>query len=575
MKHLRSIIIFLIATSFPVTSQENYDDPAPEKIYLHTDKASYIAGEHLYYKLYLQGDHGQPSRFAYLLLRDRNNSIVTHVRLDVINNISYGNILLPDTLPTDFYQVICYTNLMRNEEQSFFKKEIVIANRFDEKMERLKGILTNSESDIPAEGSDNETGVDETLVIKLEKKIFNPRTKISFSVETVNNSEDPIASLSVSVSELVPGLTVEPTISDYFATGGKESGNNDLKTNRYSFLPEINGAILQGKVTASSQPSNKTNGLKNYTVFLATVDTIANLQYTTTDSAGYFYFCVDPYYEGKEIFIRTREKINGVIELDDKSIINQPYKLSEKHDLTRIKDYLALCLKINQVNRYYGKTPEPDTQLVFVAPKAIPRVYFKEYLKILPSDYIELSDFTEISREILPALKIRKANDTFVSGYSNLQYNSDLDDEPVIFLDGVPVDDVSQIIGLGSSDIRSIETVAAIRYYGGLKFNGILSVVSNNLAINNIRFKNPSVRSIVIPSRPFTKPVALVPGSLPGSYPDLRQKLLWEPDMVPGKTGKLIIECFASDIKGKYRIIIQGITSNGKPLSGSAIITIR
>jgi len=563
MKHLISNIIFITVICLQVAGQGNFDEPIPQKVYLHTDKASYIAGEHLYYKFYLQADPRQPARFAYLLLRDRNNSIVTHVRLDVINNISYGSILLPDTLSTDFYQLVGYTNLMRNAQQSFFMKEIVIANRFDEKMERLKEPVKIS---VPAEGSVDIMPDEENLVIKLEKKVFNPREKISFTVETGNISEDPIASLSVSVSEMVPGLNAEPPI---------ESVINDTNTNRQTFLPEINGAILQGKVIASSQPANKTNGLKNYTVFLSTVDTIANLQYATTDSTGYFSFNIDPYYEGKEIIIRTREKINGVIELDDKSIINQPYRLSAKNDLTRIKDHLALNLKINQVNRYYGKKPEPDTQLVIVTPKAIPRVYYKEYLKILPSDYLELSDFADISREILPAFKVRKSNNTFVSGYSNLQYNSDSDDEPVIFLDGVPVDDVSQIIGLGSSDIRSIETVPAIRYYGGLKFNGILSVVSNDLAINNIRFKNPSVRSIALSSRPFTKPGAFVPGSFPESYPDLRQALLWEPDLVPVNADKLIIECFASDIKGKYRIIIQGTTSDGKPLSGSAIITIR
>jgi len=575
MKQLKSIILFLIAASFPVAGQENYGDPAQEKVYLHTDKVSYIAGGLLYFKLYLQGDPGQPSRFAYILLRDRNNSVVTHVRLDVINNISFGSILLPDTLPTDFYQLVCYTNLMRNAEQAFFKKEIVIANRFDEMMERLKAPEKKSDPDIQSEDPVVVTPIGENLIIKLEKEDYFPREKISFTVEPAGSSEDPIASLSVSVNEIVPGLIYEPAISDYFAVGRKEPWNIDLKTNRYSFVPEVNGTILQGKVISSSQPAGKTSGLKNYTVFLSTVDTIANLQYAITDSTGYFSFCIDPYYEGKEIIIRTREKINGVIELDDKTLINQPYKLSEKHNLTSIKDYIALSLKINQVNRYDGKAPEPDTQRVFIASNEIPRVYYKEYLKILPSDYIELRDFTEISREILPALKIRKDNDTFVSGYTNLQYNSDSDDEPLIFLDGVPVEDVSQFIGLGSADIRSIETVSAIRYYGGLKLNGILSVVSNNLAINNIRFKNPSTRSMVLSSTPFIKPGTFVPGSVPGSYPDLRQALLWEPDMVPDKTGKMIIEFFASDIKGKYRIIIQGITSDGKPLSGSAIIAIR
>ncbi|TFG44427.1 MAG: hypothetical protein E4H43_00335 [Bacteroidia bacterium] len=464
---------------------------------------------------------------------------------------------------------------MRNAEQSFFKKEIVIANRFDEKLDRFSGMVIKSESGTPEEEPAGISAVEETLVINLGKKIFNPREKISFSVEYKNKPEDPIASLSVSVSEMVTGLADEPSISDYFAKREEESGVKDAKTNRYTFLPELNGAILQGKVIASPQPADKKDGLKNFTVFLSTADSVANLQYTTTDSNGHFSFSIDPYYEGKEIIMRTREKINGVMELDDKSIVYQPYKPSATDYPQGIKDYLARSLKINQVNRYYSKKSEPDTQLVIGAPRTIPRVYYKEYLKILPSDYFELRDFTEISREILPALKVRKTNDTYVSGYTNLRYNSDSDEEPVIFLDGVSIDDIGQIIELGSSDIRRIETVPAIRYYGGLAFNGILAVVSNDLAINNIRFKNPSVRSKVLSSQPFTKPKAFIPGSFPGNHPDLRQVLLWEPDIVPVNAEKLMIECFASDITGKYKIIMQGITSKGKTLCGSAFITIQ
>jgi hypothetical protein len=88
MKYLIFIILLIFCTCCPLTGLGSYDIPVPERVYLHTDKASYIAGEYLYYKLYLQGNPGQPGRYAYLLLRDRNNSTVTFIRLDVINQTS-------------------------------------------------------------------------------------------------------------------------------------------------------------------------------------------------------------------------------------------------------------------------------------------------------------------------------------------------------------------------------------------------------------------------------------------------------------------------------------------------------
>lgn len=570
-------ILFNILCS--VTAQENFELIKPEKIYLHTDRNVYIAGEYLFYTMYIQGGPDQMSKYAYLLIRDFDNSAVTHLRLEIYNQRAFGSIILSDTLKTGCYEIACYTNLMRNAEETFFRKEIVIANRFDDNFEQFPDSLINTAMSSSYNLSPDIPDRDQNIIINLNKLIFKPRELISFYVENMDEKGDQIASMSVSVSEFIQGTPIEPAISDYFDLIKENPGMKDISPAQCNFSPEFKCAVLQGRITSENKNgsvgSDVSNAVINHTVFLSTIDSIVNLQYTTTDSLGAFSFNLNPWYEGKEIIIRLKEKANANIDLDKKISITQPFVPSQAYNVPGFKDYLIQSGKIAQIQRYYNKKVVIDTQKVFRSLKAIPRVYYKTSSRIFPSDYFELPDFIEIAREIVPALRVWKKQDNYSSRYLNLRYRTDTDVETTIFLDGVPVDDINQVITLGSNDIRFIESLPAIRYYGEMSFPGILAVFSNNLEINNIRFKTPIARYRVLSSQCYTKPEPFKPENIIKDHPDLRQVLLWEPEFMPGKDKNQPIECYASDLMGKYRINIQGVTSNGDPVYGSAIITIQ
>ena len=139
----------------------------------------------------------------------------------------------------------------------------------------------------------------------------------------------------------------------------------------------------------------------------------------------------------------------------------------------------------------------------------------------------------------------------------------------------MPIDNVNQIITLGSGQIRRIVTLPVTRYYGDMQIAGILAVFSKGHFIDNIHFKTPTLKWIALSSQPYTKPVPFKPSSGDKRIPDFRQLLLWEPEIIIGKSNETKVECYASDLPGRYRIDIRGLTSDGKPLNGSAIITVQ
>ena len=584
MKYVLLTLLILSNSFCLATAQINSESVKTESVYLHTDKNIYIAGENLFYALYLKGSPGRISKYVYMVLRDRYNRPVTQSRVEINNLTAFGNVYIPDTLRSDIYQLICYTNSMRNEgENSYFTREIVVANRFDKKLELFDSTLyTGQEVPSPDQYFSHKTG-NENLIIQIDKQVFSPGEKVTFSIETKNITQDSLTRLSVSVNEILPGIPDEPSIVDYFSDNNKATEPENLIQYHSNYQSEINGASIQGRILAVRKSDNRSaidNRVseadnKPYTLLISTPDSIANMQFATTDSSGAFRILLNPYYEGKELIIRLKENANAIIELDDNFKLLQPFVPSDLLNVRGIKSYLIRSINIYDVKRYYNIKTEIDSVKASRQSAAIPRVYYRPNSRVFPADYLQLPDFVEISRELLSSMKVRKSDDNYIMSFTEPQIKGFRNVEPVVFLDGVPVNDINQIINLGSGQIRCIDMLPAIRYFGEMSFAGILAVYSKNMEINNIQFTTPGIRYQALSSQNNTKPDLYKPTSVNKHIPDVRQMLLWKPDLILHNKEKQQIECYASDLRTNYRITIQGITSSGLPVSGSAIFTVK
>ena len=584
MKYFILTLLILSNSFCLIRAQNNWELHQPERVYLQTDKEIYIAGDNLFYTIYLQGNPGRISRYAYLVLRDQNNVAVSKVRVDLKNQMAYGDIFLPDTLPTNIYQLVCYTNFMRNEgEDSFFTKEILIANRFDKKPELIDSIAIPYRSSAQSSNYPDSISDNENLIIHLNKKVYKPREKVVFSLETKNIYGDSIANISVSLREIVPGILRGPSISKYFKSNPGHYVSTGSGRNHPYFHKEINESVIEGKVLvipkttiqSGSGERNTETDTNNYTILVSTPDTIANLQYTRTDSSGSFCIFLNHYYEGKELIFRIKENTKADIEIDNKFELTKPFIPSDLTNNPGIRSYLVRTMKIAEVQRYYNDKRELISIKSDNRATSIPRVYYKPYSKVFPGDYLPLPDFVEISRELLPASRIRKINEHYALSFIDFR-NKDIPNlEPVIFLDGVLIDDVDQIIDLGTSQIKRVDILPVIRYYGEMSFPGILSVISKKMEINNIQFKTPVVMYQASSSQSYTIQQKFTPDELKDHIPDVRQSLFWDPAVLLHNNEKKEIECFTSDLSGIFEISVQGMTSKGTPVNGSAIITVK
>src|SRR5215470_4538516 len=104
-----------------------------EKIFTHTDKDFYLAGEILWFKLYVvNADDNKPmdvSKVAYVEIIDKNQKPVLQCKIALKDGTGNGSLYLPIALNSGVYEVRAYTNWMKNFSADFyFHKQITIVN---------------------------------------------------------------------------------------------------------------------------------------------------------------------------------------------------------------------------------------------------------------------------------------------------------------------------------------------------------------------------------------------------------------------------------------------------------------
>jgi len=121
-----------------------------EKNYLHTDQSYYGAGETIWFQSYsTAGAKNLPSTLSqtvYVQLINSKDSLIDQVVIQSINGFGTGYLDLPPRLEPGNYQLVSFTNWMKNLGQDyFFRKEIRIVSEIGD---AEPGTLNNQNIDL-------------------------------------------------------------------------------------------------------------------------------------------------------------------------------------------------------------------------------------------------------------------------------------------------------------------------------------------------------------------------------------------------------------------------------------------
>src|SRR5215831_2778162 len=95
-----------------------------EKLYVHTDKDFFLAGEIIWFKIYyVDGNFHKPldvSKVAYVEILDKNNKPLMQIKTALKKGTGGGTFFLPASVTSGIYRLRAYTNWMKNFGAGYF-----------------------------------------------------------------------------------------------------------------------------------------------------------------------------------------------------------------------------------------------------------------------------------------------------------------------------------------------------------------------------------------------------------------------------------------------------------------------
>ncbi len=142
-----------------------------EKLFLHTDKTTYLPGEILWFKIYcVDANTNKPlnlSKVAYVEILDASQNAVIQAKIALKNGSGSGSVYIPVTTNSGYYQLRAYTSWMKNFSADFyFEKMLTVVNPFKSPEVTAKETGSNYDVQFFPEGGNLLYGVSSKVAFK-------------------------------------------------------------------------------------------------------------------------------------------------------------------------------------------------------------------------------------------------------------------------------------------------------------------------------------------------------------------------------------------------------------------------
>jgi hypothetical protein len=205
------------------------------------------------------------------------------------------------------------------------------------------------------------------------------------------------------------------------------------------------------------------------------------------------------------------------------------------------------------------------------------RFYGKPDIELVMDDYIKLPVMQEVFFELMPGVFLKKKKSGYEITIADPVENRIYDKPPVLFIDGVVVNDPNIIANLDPELVEKIDAIKSRYFVGEYLFYGLVNVITRAGDFSNFTLPDYAVRlpyRITEPVKSFSSPDYSTQEKKKSRIPDFRNTLYWNSSAISDDRNKSTIEFWSGDIASSYQISIQGITGDGEWVSFKKIIKV-
>lgn len=528
-----------------------------EKVYLHTDKPYYYAGDSLFFKGYFA--YGNPylrdalSKVLHVELISEERDILLAKKYPIRDGIVVGDLQLPDSLDGERYYLRAYTNWMRNYgPNQYFMQALPVLNPY-------KRIVTT-------EGISQ--WINQGAQLQSDKVNFGPREEVNLTLQLSDSKGRPSpATLSVSVwdaEQLVPirretDIQKSLELSDIPET---------LGTDRFSYPIETSISVT-GKVTDA-----KGDGVgAEVTAFVNEFQGMIDL---TSNANGDFAMENMEFYGAMRLGLVAADKKGRPLNVQLQEPLKAPVVLPQVPYFPKVTT-LATPAKIPDPEVANAEAKEEK-----IRPKAI---YGNPDFIIEGEKLTKTGSATDLVNSLvgnIPGAQVTLVGGTGqqtirLRGGATSAFSSM---EPLVMVDGVVLvgggmsTAADNIRNINPFDIDRVEVVSRmVPMLGDQGKNGVIAIyLKDRLAENEEGLLkaqgivNYTLEGFQVPSDFILRTYAPA-GPLVDK--DDRQTLYWNPYLVTNEKGELALSFFSNDLGGAVVIEVRGLTVEGNPIQGT------